>query len=243
MGELAKRATEFVANAAGSYVNTAVAALMTLAAAVTKNPDLAILAVPAAAVAGAGTETAVTSVRRLWATEGVGDLADAVSEEMGEPIETVLENLQDRKAYQLLGQCVACAVDGDGWKVRVLARAFTVGARDADNINHMKLLVTALSDFDALDARCLAALTRMDKHSVTLEELGYGGDRDLVPVAPLVLEKLVRLGIATYRPVSVPAWSVTPYGRALADLLKKVDNEHPIDRDAHKLHAGGAGGS
>lgn len=248
MGEALDRAVAIVQRAAGNTVAPGVAALMTAAAAVTGNPSLAIWAVPASALAGSATEEAVAFVRGLWAAEGVQRFAEAVEEDSGSTAHELLEREGvGRKGRQLLGEAVeASSATSDDWKVRVLARAFIVGAKDHTKIDEMRLLVKLVDDLEGVDARCLAAAVRCKEIFRARELLEF--DRQLEAVAAIILSKLARLGFldvvdGRHVPLTqkerdelhnaqvyegeaeprLPAgFALSPVGRATTDLLASI---------------------
>ncbi|WP_117214637.1 hypothetical protein [Allorhizocola rhizosphaerae] len=211
MGEAIDRAAAIVQRAAGNTVAPGVAALMTAAAAVTGNPSLAIWAVPVSALAGSATEEAVAFVKGLWAAEGVQRFAEAVEEDSGSTAPELLEREGvGRKGRHLLGEAVeASSTTSDDWKVRVLARAFIVGAKDHTKIDEMRLLVKLVDDLEGVDARCLAAAVRCKEVFLTRELLEF--DRQLEAVAAILLSKLVRLGFLDVVDERHAILNLTPY--------------------------------
>ncbi|WP_430501276.1 hypothetical protein ACQRWP_06730 [Micromonospora trifolii] len=162
MSDLTKRtAIDVAASAAGGTVGPTVTALMATAAAVTHNPDLIALSVPAGALADAMTEQGILLVTRalLNPAERVGQFADAVSEEAAEPIEDFIDkHVTSAREREFLGRVVdaATAAQSD-WKTRVLARAFVRGAIDGDLIDETEMFIAATRNIEVPHARFLAA--------------------------------------------------------------------------------------
>jgi hypothetical protein len=180
---------------------------------------------------GSATEESVALVRRLWITEGVEDFADAVESETGKPIEELLtEEGVTRKARQLLGEAVAsAATTADEWKVRMLARAFVIGATDGTKVDEMRVLVRLLQDFEGVDARCLAAAFNKSEGgtSFTASDLNKR-DGGLGLVTPFILRKFQDAGLINVLKGgagSQESYVLTHSGRCCALMLTRIDGE------------------
>ncbi|MFI6079291.1 hypothetical protein ACIA5C_48105 [Actinoplanes sp. NPDC051343] len=215
MGEIQDRAVAIVQRAAGNTVAPAVAALLTVAAAVLKRPELGAVAVPASALAGSVVEESVSLVYRLWAAEGAQQFKEAVESESGTTVDELAAGAHStRKTRQLLGEAVgASTATGDEWKIRVLARAFVVGAKDGSRADEMRMLIALLEDFEGVDARCLAAATKAGEQ-FRVENIAKR-DRGIAHVAPILVRKLIKL-----------------------EFIEAVDRsqQHLSDRERNELH-------
>ncbi|MEV4500250.1 hypothetical protein AB0J84_31740 [Micromonospora arborensis] len=234
MTEIGDRAVAIVQRAAGNTVSPAVAALMTAAGVVTGHPDLAAWAVPVSALVGSATEESVALVRRMWIAEGVEDFADAVESETGKPIEELLaEESVTRKARQLLGEAVvSAATTADEWKVRMLARAFVIGATDGTKVDEMRFLVRLLEDFEGADARCLAAVFNKGKPGTSFIASDINKrDEGLGLVTPFILRKFEEAGLirvvksSAQRASDQDSYALTQSGRCCALMLTRLDGE------------------
>ncbi|MBQ1030273.1 hypothetical protein KBX26_09705 [Micromonospora sp. C97] len=193
MGEAQDRAVAIVQRAAGNTVAPAVAALLTVAAAVLNRPELGVAAVPASALAGSVVEESVSLVYRLWAAEGAQRFSEAVESESGSTVDDLAAGEQsDRKTRQLLGEAVgASTTTADEWKIRVLARAFVVGAKDKSRADEMRMLIALLEDFEGVDARCLSVINKAPEQ-FRVEDIAKR-DRGIAHVAPILVQKLAKL--------------------------------------------------
>ncbi|MCG5454827.1 hypothetical protein PSH03_003991 [Micromonospora sp. PSH03] len=193
MGEAQDRAVAIVQRAAGNTVAPAVAALLTVAAAVLQRPELGVAAVPASALAGSMVEESVSLVYRLWAAEGVQQFTDAVESESGSTVDDLAAGEQsDRKTRQLLGEAVgASTATADEWKIRVLARAFILGAKDGSRADEMRILISLLEDFEGVDARCLSVATT-EAEQFRVKDIA-NRDIGIAHVAQILVQKLVKM--------------------------------------------------
>lgn len=226
MSDLTKRtAIDVVASAAGGTVGPTVTALMATAAAVTHNPDLVALSVPAGALADATTERGILLVSRtlLNPAERVGQFATAVSEEASEPIEEFIEeHITDARQQEFLGHVVDAATAArSDWKTRILAHAFVRGARDGDRIDETEMFIAATRDLEAPHARFLAATHKI-----------FQGDGNSIPdyietQRVLKADEKIGPGFKMTDLGFVTAWWLGKLGAELDELQPNVRSKFP----------------
>lgn len=219
-----------MAAAAGDTVKPVVAALLASAAVVTRNPELIAFTIPTGALAGAATEQGF-----LWVTDTLRDradrvqeFADAVADEVGQPVEDfIAEQVNNGAKRELLGRVVATATDArTAWKIEVLAKAFVRGAKDGDLIDETLVFVELLERLEPGHARVLAVLHKA--HAPTHLELPVIVERDpgvgsaaLVFLKHLMDMELVRRDDRQ----RTPRYVVTELGSAAAAWLQELGAE------------------
>lgn len=193
---MVERLTGIIARAAGNTVSPTVTALMQAAAITTGNIDLALWATPAGAIAGSLTEESVALLRSAWSDRSsrVQSLAENIAGIVGVPVEQVPRLASgDANVRRLLGVTVEAATEAESaWKLRVLATAFTQGAKDPAKVDPMVYVIEALKDVEAADARVLAAVS-VNPHVRITELIEH--DAGLAPALPLLLDRLIKMGL------------------------------------------------
>jgi len=167
VGDLMKRAGDVVAGTAGDTVGPAVTTLVTLAAAATGHPELALAAIPGGALAAAVTTGGLSLIYdtvqdKISRMQRFGKVAE---EAAGKPLEDLLADVADsnQRIRDLLNRTVSGASQSsDGWKVDTLARAFVRGAQDPALVDEMLLLEELIRPLEAPHARLLAVLDRAE---------------------------------------------------------------------------------
>jgi hypothetical protein len=219
MDEGVGRAAGIVARTFGNVVNPVVTALMTFAGVVTGRPDVAGLSIPTGALAGAVGEEAVLAAFRAWTADGVEQLAEAIEEEAGEPIEEMMRGLRtDRKSSRLLGETVNVAAHNtDEWTVRALARAYVAGVKDPAKVDPMLDLVRVLPGVEGKHARVMAVLAK-PPHVQTVDAVAVA-DPGLGHTVAILARDLERLGLVA---VERNVVSLAPVGWSCAALLDEL---------------------
>ena len=215
------RVASMLARTFGEIMNPTVAGLLTLAAVVTRRPELTGLAIPAGAVAGVASEEAVMAWHRAWAGGGVQNLVEEIESASGDSIEDVMGHLQsNRKLTGLLGGAVnAAAQSVDPWNVRALGRAFVAGAKNEDKVDAMTLLANALPGVQGSHARVMAVLGKREPYRFTVDEVARL-DPGLGHTVAILSRDLERLGLVIFVEWNVVALSAM--GWSCASLLDEL---------------------
>jgi len=204
VSDLVKRLSDTVASTAGGTMGSAVTAMMTTAALVTKDPTLALLAAPSGAFADAVTEQGVQLITKAFfdPAERVKRLADAIADESGQPTEDfITEHVIDGAQRHLLGVVTeAATVAQSDWKIRVLARAFVHGIKEDGAIDETEMFVKATRLLEPRHVRVLAAAI----HIMTKNRPGFVNtetlkeyDNGIGIAAPILWRDLVEQGFLT----------------------------------------------
>jgi hypothetical protein len=231
VGELAKWAGDVVASTVGGTAGPLVATLMTTAAVVTHNPELAAVSVPTGAFVDAMTEQGVLLMRQtlLNRAERVRNFADAVAEEAGQSAEDfIAEHVADARDREFLGRVVDAATAArSDWKTRVLARAYVRGAKDGDLIDETEMFVSVTRDVEPIHARFLAAVYplfhRTGRLYASLREVTKK-DKGIGPAGALLWRHLRDRGLLKEMEPGVEdtesdAFRLTDLGAAVAEWL------------------------
>jgi hypothetical protein len=156
MSEVARRATNALANAVGNTVSPGVAALCVTA-------GLSIQEATAiGASAGALTQEAVTLIaeRRRHVTRRVERFAATAEEESGLTLEDLLiDASRDERKLELLGRTVEAAARSlEDRKIDLLARTYVHGVHDGDRIDQALIITGALRELETPHLLLLAAM-------------------------------------------------------------------------------------
>jgi hypothetical protein len=248
VSELAERVGATLARASGNTVGPGVAGLMMLASVVLGNPDLAIWAGPASALAGSATEEMVDYARATLTSrlKQVEYLDDDIQSQLGVSHEDLVEQaLGDPKLLKLLADTVQGAAEAhDTSKVHTLAQAYVRGARDGALVDEMTLLVEKLRGVGIPEIRLLSVLAKpglsADRGATPHQWSARNRGGNYLPVWPtdkvskedpglskviyLLYPKLVDAGLAERE--ASDNFSLTPLGFTCAQLLADIGVDH-----------------
>jgi hypothetical protein len=158
------RTVQIISDTIGDTVTPTVTALLATAAAVTRNPEIAVLSIPTGAFAGALSKQGAMLVFQTLRdrADRVREFADRVAEEAGQNTEEFIDEHVDSGAKRtLLGHAVDAATDATtAWKIKTLARAFVRGVSGDDKVDETLMFVELLRGLEPGHARFLAAAQR-----------------------------------------------------------------------------------
>ena len=223
VGTKTDRGIDVFTDTVGDTITPAVTTLLTAAAVVTKNPELAVLSVPAGAFAGAlgkqGALVAAATIRER--IHRVTRFINAAEEAADEKIEDfIAKNVDDDEKWTLLGATVDAATDSrSAWRIKVLARAFVRGAQEGDRVDETHYFIPLLRELDPAHARLLA-IVQDNRHEVLQDIKGY--DPKLGSAVAVLLRQLVSEGFVDERTGS---YSLSGVGEACADWLAHLGFE------------------
>jgi hypothetical protein len=156
MSEVARRAVNTFANAAGNTVSPGVAALCVTAGLPIQE------AVAIGATAGAITEEAINLLaeRRRQVTGRVERFAATAEQESGRSLEDLLlEAAGDQRKLELLARTTEAAARSlDDLKIDLLARTYVHGSHTDDRIDHALIVTAALRELETPHLLLLAAI-------------------------------------------------------------------------------------
>lgn len=239
VNEIARHAGDVLAETVGNTAGPLVTSLMVTAAAVTKNPDWAFLAVPSGAFAGAAAQQGVVVAREVLQDrlDRVRRFVTAVEDEAGQSFESFMDEYADDTKRELLGHVVDAATAARSrWKLRILARAFVRGARDGDLVDETEMFVKAVRNIEPAHARCLAAACSVFGHGGSSSNRIYASTREVLavdsaigPAVTLLWRQLRDDGLladADSQDASArDVFYVTDVGFAVANWLVGIDTE------------------
>ena len=226
MDSVEKRSSAVAAKTFGDTVNPVVTGLITSAAIATQNPQLAFLAVPAGAFAGAIGEQAALLVDHTIRdrVERVRRLTEFAEDAAGQPFTEFIDTQVDgEKKRDLLNEVVSAAVDAKtAWKIRLLAQSFVHGSKDITVVDETLWYVKLLSQIEQGHARFLAAVSHLEMNkkvatdAVDLHDI-VRQDPGIESVAPFVLQDLGTLGLI----IGEKQFHLTPLGGTCCAWLAK----------------------
>jgi hypothetical protein len=229
MGEIPKRASAVAASTVGDTINPLVTGLMAAAAIVVHRPELAWISVPAGAFAGALGEQGVDLVTQVLHDRAsrVNRFTQVVEDEQGMPIdEFISENVDDDAKREFLGSVVSEVADArTDWKIKTLARAFVMGAKDGAVIDSTLMLTNLLRNLDPAHVRLMTAIKKTPfTNGFRLADDVLDQDPGLRPGFPFLRRDLARLDLLNPQAMSL---SLNDLGEACATWLETLGSEAP----------------